>query len=297
MNPNTPKAYSEEELIDMWIIESTKNNSKSVSKLFDQIKIQKITPKHQENLDKNTTETKNKLQDLSEDIKVKTKNNWKYTDKLIIKWLSEETQKTILLWITKILKNKIVTIDWKNIKFTEKYISDNKFKFIENIKQYLIVLMNIESYWWKNIENKNSSAKWPLQWIDWWKNWKKHKSFSRKNWKTTPFETALRRANKFYTWEKYPTFKSNKLPTHIEKAWNNSWKLILNEFDTEKQIQLWYIDNIMRWWRAQKLLMWIMVWNKWSAIKSYEYIHHTNSTKWTKTRQAVVNNFKHIALR
>jgi len=100
-------------------------------------------------------------------LKQKLKKYEKYSDKLKNEWLSEETKETIFLWINNFLKNKSVYIDWKNIKFTEEYINKNKSKFIENIKQYLIVLMNIESYWWKNVENKNSSAKWPLQWIDW----------------------------------------------------------------------------------------------------------------------------------
>ncbi len=220
----------------------------------------------------------------------------KYTEKLNEVWLSNETQKIIIKWIYEKLKNKTVVIDWKKIKLTSKYIERNKKKFIKNITKFLVILMNIESYGWKNIENKKSSAKWPLQWIDWWKNWKKHYSFNRKEWKTSPFETALRRASMFYTWDKYPKFESDLIPKDIIAAWNNWWKLEIKSFNTEKQIQLWYIDLLMRRWKAKDYLMWTMLWNKWSAIKLYTNIHHTNSWKWTKTSSVVKNNFKYLAL-
>ncbi len=145
--------------------------------------------------------------------------------------------------------------------------------------------MNIESSWWKNIENKISSAKWPLQWIDWWKNWKKNPKFNRKLWKTSPFETALRRANLFYTNNKYPDFSNNKVPEYIRKAWENWWKLDIKQFDTEKQIQLWFLDIIMRKWKAIEYLMWTLLWNKWFSRKLYEKIHHTNVKKWDKTKK------------
>jgi len=152
--------------------------------------------------------------------------------------------------------------------------------------------MNIESYWGKNVENNKSSAKWPLQWIDWFKNWKKHKNFSRKgeNAKYSPFETALRRTDRFYNNWEYTNFKSKSTPLYIKSAWENDWKLNLENFWTDKQISLWFIDVIMRPWKAKEYLMWVMLWNTWSMKKLYENIHHTYSKKWSKTKEVVNKN-------
>ena len=243
-------------------------------------------------------ETSNDTKELFSNIKDKKYiiKYEKYTDKLNKIWLSEETEELIIKWIYKKLINKTITINWKKIKLTSEYIESNKKRFTKNITNFLITLMNIESYGWKNVENEKSSAKGPLQWIDGWKNWKKHSSFNRNKWKTSPFETALRRASMFYTWDKYPEFESKSIPKDIISAWNNWWKLNIKKFSTEKQIQLWYIDLLMRKWKAKEYLIWTMVWNKWSAKKLYTDIHHTKSWKWTKTSLVVKNNFKYLAL-
>jgi hypothetical protein len=237
------------------------------------------------------------IKELFENINIekKEKKYEKYVDKLEQEGFSEETEKLILKWILDKLENKIVTIDWIKIKFDEVFIYNNIEQITENIKNFLIYLMNIESYWWKNVENKESSAKWPLQWIDGWKNWIKHSNYNRKEWIFSPFETALRRADLFYSWNKYPSFKSEKIPKHIIEAWNNWWKLDVKKFDSEKQIQLWFIDILTRKWKAIEYLMWTMLWNTWSANKLYMEIHHTKTSWVEETKKAVKKHYIHLS--
>jgi hypothetical protein len=233
----------------------------------------------------------------------------KYTKKLKIEWLEEENKAVFLYWIKKYLLNKTVVLGRKRFKFTKEFIEKNKEKFMKNIKAFLIFLMNIESYWGEiYIENKKSSAKWPIQWIDWFKNWIKYKSFSRKgkNARYTPFETALRRTDKFYNNWKYTGFKSDNTPSYIKNAWNNNWKLDLIKFWPEKQISLWFTDVIMRSStikrkgnrkiniKPREYLMWVLLWHPWSAKKIYENVHHTKSAIWSKTKALVNKEIRRI---
>ena len=248
-------------------------------KVKNQNKVQKIEKiKNQKSESEQKTEENNKY--------------IKYTDKLKEKWLSRETEEVILLWINKVLKNKAVYINWEKIIFTEKFITNNKKILIENYKKYLITLMDIESSWWKDIENNESSAKWPLQIMDWYKGSIKFKIYKEKN---TTFQSALVRNAIFFTWKKWPTFKSEKIPIHIKKAWAK-WRLLTKNFNTERQIQLWYIDNLMRWEDEEKIIMWTLVWNKPSAKKLYKDVHHTQSHKWTKTNNLAEKHFKNLSL-
>jgi len=231
----------------------------------------------------------------------------KYTKKLKIEWLEEENKAVFLYWIKKYLMNKTVVLGWKRFKFTEEFIEKNKEKFMINIKGFLIFLMNVESYWGKiYIENKKSSAKWPMQWIDWFKNWIKNKGFSRegKNATYTPFETALRRFDKFYNDWNYTGFKSDNTPLYIKNAWDNNWKLDLITFWPKKQISLWFTDVIMRppkikgkgkekvKIKPKEYLMWVLLWHTWSAKKLYENVHHTESTIWSETKKVVDEKIK-----
>jgi hypothetical protein len=252
-----PKWYTEEELIEKWIIPREKKSKINISKLFWDIWKKNLNKKYE-----------------------------KYSEKLLKEWFSEETENLIFEWSLKKLKNKSVVIEGKKIIFDEIFLYLHKDKMIKNLENFLIYLMNIESFWWKNVENKNSSAKWPLQWIDWWKNLVKHNNYNRKKWDYSPFETALRRADLFYSWNKYPSFQSEKTPKYIKEAWNNGWKLIQDKFNIERQIQLWFIDILMRWWKATKYIMWTMHWNTESAEKLYLEIHHTK-TKSIKTTEEV----------
>lgn len=255
-----------------------------------------------------------------------TLHKFKYWDHIDKFWLEDENVLFIIDWITKYLKNKKLDIDelsdkyreafpkdWegfskdleifskylknqsdKEIVFDEEFIYKNMITFIKNINEYLIYLMWIESSWWElNIENKISSAKWPLQIIDWWKDWKKHKKFSRKKGVYTPFEVMLRRTDRFYTGNNIPTFKSDKIPEYIKNAWNNNWKLDLSIISVEKQINLMIIDILMRNWTnmsdAKQYFMWMILWWIWSRDMLYSKIHHTSIDEKTNEKMVEIN--------
>lgn len=177
-----------------------------------------------------------------------------------------------------------------NIEFTKEFISKNMLTFIKNINNYLIFLLNIESSWGKlYLENTDSSAKSLFQIIDGWKNWEKHSDYNRKKWLYTPFETMLRRADKYYNDWKFENFKSEKTPQYIKDAWNNDWKLDLWEdtwISVDKLINLLMMDILMRNWKddseAKTYFMWMILWWEDSRDKLYSKIHHTNVDKKTE---------------
>lgn len=144
----------------------------------------------------------------------------------------------------------------------------------------------------KHARNPNSSAKWPFQWIDWYK-WKtKSKKFNRQEGNFSPFETWLRRTDSFYNNWVFTNFKSENTPEYIKTAWNNNWKLDLKNFNSDKQLDLWFIDLLMRWKKWREYMMWIMVWNYYYAKKSYENIHHTRPNRILKKQ--INNNIDYI---
>jgi len=225
----------------------------------------------------------NKIKELEKvDFPLKEKRlKDNYYSKVLLKdWLSKETNKLVMYWINKYLIWKYFLYNWNKVIFTKTFLKNNSEWLKQNITSYLIFLMNIESNgWYVKAENPNSSAKWPLQWLDWYKNWQKIKSYNRKKWKYTSFETALRRSDKFFNDWIYTNFKNDNTPEYLKDAWNNWWKLNLSEFSPDHQIDLWFVDLIMRGKKSKKLLMWIMLWSYWSAKKTYKDLHHTNPDK------------------
>lgn len=223
-------------------------------------------------------------------INKKVYNYDKYSNLLKFEWLDVENKKVLIDIINRFYLNKTINIDWKNIKLTKTFLNNNMEWILNNLKTILVIFMWIESWWGKRyLENPTSSAKWILQWIDWYKNWEKNRTFSRKRWNYSPFETALRRTDMYYN-GKFTYFNSSKTPDYIKKAWNNWWKLNLKTFSNEKQISLWMIDLVMRWKTAQNLFIKALFWNKIAARSIYDDIHHTQA--YWKTFKVAEKHFK-----
>lgn len=231
------------------------------------------------NLEENTKEIINNI--IVNSNEWPERNSYLYLSHLLKEqWLSEETKEIIDIWIEKYLLWKTFYINKRNIVFDRDFIDNNKDIFYHNITEFLMFLLELESNWWYiNAQNPISSAKWPLQWLDWFKWDKKFKTYNREDWIYSPFETALRRSDMFYNNWKFTNFKTDNTPIYIKEAWTNNWKLELDTFSPDKQIDLWFIDLLMRWKKSQWYLAWIMLWNYYFAKVTYKYIHHTEPNK------------------
>lgn len=218
-----------------------------------------------------------------------------YRDKLIEEWFDESTKKILEQWIYNFFLNKTV-YDWtKKIIITKEFLDLNKEIINENLKQFLIFLLEIESFGWKQwLENSISWAKGIVQWIDWYKNNKKNNYYNRKKWIYSSFETTLRRTDMFYNNWKFTDFKSEKTPERIKKLWK-IWKINLNDFSRTEQINLFFTDVFVRKGRDFQLFIWASIWNKWAFQRLYQEVHHTDKSD-EKTSFLVHNEIKDINL-
>ncbi len=194
---------------------------------------------------------------------------------LEIYWLWKETLKTLDYWLENYILWGIVTLPdekrkYKKIKFTKEFIEKNKNTMLENLKVFFSYLMVIETSWWRLDMESSAWAKWVVQFMDWYKNWKKIK-----NWQWS-FKTALNRAKNFW-WKDKPNYISE-----AEKWW---WRIKVDEFWPDKQLSIWISDAIMREKTKPELLMWILLWNVWSAKEYYKKKHNTE--KWKEVSDVV----------
>lgn len=223
----------------------------------------------------------------------KNMDTFKYWLFIEVFWFSHLAKETLDYWLTNHIQNRTIIIKWKNIRFTKEYINENKEVFMHNLKTYFWFMMAIESFWWELNSKKNTYAHWPLQWVDWYSNWKLVNNGQQ------PFKTAKNRAGNYYKWWETKVTNKPLLLQYIEEDnKNNLWKLNIKQFQTEKQIALWFPDAIMRKWKALKLLMWIMVWDIWSAKQYYLEIHNwetiIKSTSNKKKKKITKITQKHI---
>lgn len=265
-----------------YIYKTNSDFKKTVDWIINKISIEWINNSIKD-IDVNTisSDIKEEIENISKKIdkNINTNNSRNddfFSDVLVKEWFDVETLNLVENIIETRLKGKKVYTHGVEFEFTEEFIEKNRERFLNNLLAYVIFLLELESYWWyKYAENENSSAKWPFQWLDGYKNGKKYNMYDRSIWAFTPFETALRRTDMFYNDWKFTNFKSEKTPQYIKDAWNNDWILDLDSFTPDRQLNLLITDLIMRKWNTDEYFAWILLWNYYAAKKIYSKIHHT----------------------
>lgn len=193
--------------------------------------------------------------------------------------------------ISEYLDNKSIDITTKIIIqdiFTKAQIDFSKLserqkeQIYENTINLIKYIVHIESSWWEFLENDISSAKWPFQIIDWYKNWVRHKNFQWK-WNFTTFEVWLRNYIK-YTNDTISPIKSLRLqPDWVEKALDSKWKISPNQLTEEQNINLFLVWTFL--WdkkeKAEDFIKIIILWDK-STLEKVYINHHTNPDEQTK---------------
>lgn len=171
---------------------------------------------------------------------------------------------------------------------------------ISNLQVFIEFIVQIESFWWKNIKNNewitdnwpSSSAKWPFQYLDWYinreptlipkrENWRiirdeewntvMVRAFDRQEWRFSPFDTALNRVRRYYN-----THWADGVPSWVEEAWNNQPDFSPLDLTWEQSINLWIIDSFTRGsWALNYLSNIITRWDSGAMSSFYNNIHHT----------------------
>lgn len=205
--------------------------------------------KIQQNFDKNQT--------VSEYLDVKKIDNWlDFTTKVILQDIFTKAQ-----------------IDYM------KFDIEQRKNIQENLINFIKYVVYIESSGWQYVENNVSSAKWPFQILDWYKNWTKVSW----EWFST-FESWLRTYIKYVNNVKFPTNNLSSTPDFVEKSMNSEWKISPLDLTQEQSINLFLVWQFL--WddkeKAEKLMKIILLWNTEEARKFYFEDHHTNPDENTK---------------
>lgn len=206
-------------------------------------------------------------------IKEKEKGkDFNYASFIEEEWLTERVKKTWEHLIEKILGIKLNEISL-----------EERTSILINLRIFIAFITDMETDW-RNISNNSwSTAEGYFQYLN------KYSDRNDSNWKSNSFETALRRAYKYYTWKEYPPkekFVDDRLPDWVKEAYNNynNTDYDLKEMSAENQTLLFLIDIFYKK-GTNKHLKWLLL--KWSCSdmrRLYEDFHHTSKKKYTNLK-------------
>ena len=222
---------------------------------------------------------------------------------------SNELNPTFEAIFKRFSNKKLVIVENKNWKKIKKIkfsniVEKHKEQVKKNIITLALLIMHIESDGDPLAKNKNSSAKWLGQWLNW--NWKEVFLYYH-NWKYYPKKYFIKKhiplpekKNKFYALSSWETtlnkiIKNYKNPKQLiqllpEKAISKIKDNFPNlkdptKIDWKDQIKILLLS--MPYTDIQSFLLW-NIWNHYGALKLYEK-HHTNPKADTKKRIANIS--------
>lgn len=216
------------------------------------------------------------------------KEDFLYGDHLELFGLTSSLQALVCELVINQLWWKTARIEGKKVTIDEAFLEKNKKNIIHNICIFIQLLLEIESYGWKNVDQSEwiSTARGYFQfknevWID----GKKKAGYTR-NWRNpvlSSFETALRRTNQHLTGNKYPDFTHPASPDWLNTAWENTI-FDPKDLSAEQQTYVWLCDTFMRSKKYSDVLIALICGNIWWARRVYEDIHHTSKKGETNKR-------------
>lgn len=166
-----------------------------------------------------------------------------------------------------------------------KFSTEQRIKIQENLINFINFIVYIESSWWEYLENyKGSTAKWPFQVLDWYKNWVRDKKYLWEN-NFSSFEVWLRTYMKYANNSIYPSENAAWNPEWVSKAYISKWKISPNDLTHEQNINAFLVwtflgDNNEN---SDSLMKVLLNWNFGSAKELYEK-HHTNPDEATQNK-------------
>lgn len=173
-------------------------------------------------------------------------------------------------------------------------------KVLSNFKNLVHFIVAVESFWGQYIENNEwSSGKWPFQYLDGFKNGEVtlvsgQPAFSRENQNFSPFDTALRRSMRYYSWGASDYYNygkySDQIPAWIIEAYENQPNISPLDLSHEESLNLWVIDIFSRESSYEYLAEILIYGNAESMKELYNRIHHTQPNEQVNTN--VARNFE-----